>query len=350
MKKTLVLLYAMGLAGAACAQSSVTIFGIVDATLSRGTGSISNRTSMTRGGYYSNRIGFRGVEDLGGGMSAGFWLEAGLNPDDGTGVVSNTNNQASGTPASIGGAQGLTFSRRATVSLAGAWGELRLGRDYTPQYFNLLNGDPFYNTGVGASINSTAAITGVTEVRASNSVVYFTPKFGGFVVHVDHYLGENPSGTATSNDGTGTGIRVSYDNGPLSGGLAFSRTAYAAGDVKQNNVNLNYDFGVVKVLATYNSDRNGTISAKGYDVGAVVPVGVGNLKAAFSRQRTDAVGNPTAKKFALGYDYSLSKRTILYATLARVTNSGGSAQALNGAVTAPNGSSNGFDTGIRHSF
>lgn len=81
MKKPLILLSAIGLAGAACAQSSVTLFGIVDATLARGSGSIANRTQLTSGGHTTSRIGFRGVEDLGGGLSAIFWLEAGLAAD-----------------------------------------------------------------------------------------------------------------------------------------------------------------------------------------------------------------------------------------------------------------------------
>ncbi|ROZ74376.1 porin [Ramlibacter sp. WS9] len=350
MKKTLVLVSALGLAGAACAQSSVTMFGIVDVTLAHGTGSVSDRTQLLRGGYSSNRLGFRGVEDLGGGMSAGFWLEAGLNPDDGSGQPTSSNNQASGTPASAGGGQGLTFNRRSTISLGGAWGEFRMGRDLTPQYLNLAAGDPFGNVGVGSVVNYTAIITGVTNTRASNSIAYFSPRLGGFAVHAMHYFGENSSGAATSSDGTGDGIRLSYENGPLQAALALSRTKYAAGDVKQNNANVTYNFGVVKATATYNSDRNGAIAAKGYSLGAWVPIGASEIRAAYSHHRTSAVNNPAAKKISLGYHYNLSKRSVLYTTFARVRNEGGFAHALNGAATAPNGASNGFDLGIRHSF
>lgn len=117
MKKSLLLLSAMGLAGAACAQSSVTLFGIVDATIAHGSGSIAKRTQLSNGGYNSNRLGFRGVEDLGGGLSAHFWLEAALAVDDGQGGATNSNNQASGTGAATAGRQGLTFSRRSTVGI-----------------------------------------------------------------------------------------------------------------------------------------------------------------------------------------------------------------------------------------
>jgi len=145
----------LGAAAAASAQSSVTLFGVVDATLAFGRGSVAHRTQMLRGGYNSNRLGFRGVEDLGGGLSAQFWLETGFNVDDGSGQATNTNNQASSSaPAPSGG---LTFNRRSTVSIA------------------------------------------VANTRASNQISYFTPNtLGGFFVHAAHYLGENASGAATS--------------------------------------------------------------------------------------------------------------------------------------------------------
>ena len=71
---------------------------------------------------------------------------------------------------------------------------------------------------------------------------------------------------------------------------------------------------------------------------------------AYSRYKVDVAGDPTSKKLALGYVHNLSKRTALYVTVARVTNNGGAAQALNGSVTAANGNSTGYDLGIRHSF
>ena len=78
---------------------------------------------------YGSRLGFRGTEDLGGGLNASFWLEAGLNNDNGTGASTSTNNSTSTSQAGASGSQGLTFNRRSTVSLASTWGELRLGRD-----------------------------------------------------------------------------------------------------------------------------------------------------------------------------------------------------------------------------
>jgi len=348
MKKSLIALAAMAAAGVASAQSSVTLFGIVDATLAHGSGSVSSKTQLTNSGYNSSRLGFRGTEDLGGGMSASFWLEAGLNNDSGAGANTNTNNQASG---STGGG-GLTFNRRSTVSLAGGWGELRLGRDYSPQFWNLTVFDPFGTNGVGTTQTLNSIITGVTAVRASNGIGYFLPpNLGGFYGQVQYYLGENNSvPSATKDDGTGYGVRLGFASGPFNVALALSKTNYAAGDVKQDNIGGQWDFGMAKLMAHYSRDSAGTVDAKGWLIGTLVPVGAGEIRAAYSRYRTDAAGDPTSKKFALGYVHNLSKRTALYATYARVKNSGGASQGLNGAVTGANESSNGYDLGIRHSF
>jgi predicted porin len=85
------------------AQSSVTLFGVVDTDLAIGRGSVADRTQLSNSGNATSRIGFRGVEDLGGGMSASFWLEAGLSTDDGQGNATNSNNQPSGTGAGVAG-------------------------------------------------------------------------------------------------------------------------------------------------------------------------------------------------------------------------------------------------------
>jgi predicted porin len=352
MKKSLIALAVLAAAGAASAQSSVTLFGVVDATLAHGSGSVSDKTQLTNSGYNSSRLGFRGTEDLGGGMSASFWLEAGMSNDDGQGAATNSNNQATGVGAAVAGRQGLTFNRRSTVSLAGGWGELRLGRDYTPQFWNLTVFDPFGTNGVGTTQTLSSIITGVTAVRASNSIGYFLPgNLGGFYGQVQYYLGENnDAGAATDDDGRGLGLRVGFASGPFNVALALSRTDYAAGDVKQNNIGGQYDFGIAKLQMHYSKDTNGTLDGKGFLVGGLFPIGAGEIRLAVSQYKTDLAGTPKSRKIALGYVHNLSKRTALYTTYARVRNSGGAASALNGAVTAANSSSSGYDFGIRHSF
>jgi predicted porin len=345
---------ALAAAALASAQSSVTMFGVVDATVQR----ISNSggpsvTRLTNAGQVPSRLGFRGVEDLGGAMSAGFWLEAGIQNDDGRGIPSNTNNQASGAAPAAAGGQGLTFNRRSTVSLQSTWGELRLGRDFTPQVFNLTLYDPFLNTGAGAAQPYNYIVTGPTAVRASNSIGYFTPAtLGGFFAQLMHYRGENASNAP--NDGTGTGARLGYAGGVWEAALAVSRTNYAAGDVRQNNIGGSYKFGSVKLMGSLSRDRNGATRGDGAVVGALMQVGAGEVKAAFSQYKIETgLATPTGRKIAVGYSHSLSRRTALYATAARVRNSNGAAtSAAPGAAGTPaaNGSSTGFDVGVRHSF
>lgn len=348
IRDQLLLSVLVGTVGTAFGQTSLTLFGVADASISHGSGSTSNRTQISRGGLSSNRIGFRGAEDLGGGLSANFWLEAGYNLDDGSGVPTNTNNQAgSGATQS----QGLTFGRRSTVSLASVTlGEIRIGRDLVPQYLNHAAGDPFGNVGAGAAASYVANISGVTNTRASNSVGYLSPVVGGFGLQLMHYWGENARNAPNSNDGNGDGIRLAYTAGRMALGAAWGRTHYLAGDATQRNLNAAYDFGMVRLMATLNRDSTGVASGRGGVIGVVVPVGANELKASFSTYKTNAAINSEARKVAFGYVHQLSKRTAFYATYAHVRNSGGSTMALNNAVTAPGSSSNGYDVGLRHIF
>jgi predicted porin len=364
MNKTYLALAAIAVASAAHAQSSVTAFGVVDATLEHGSGSVASKTQLGTSGYNGSRIGFRGVEDLGGGLSASFWLEAGISNDNGTGSATNLNNQASGGPlAGLGGGQGLTFNRRSTVSVSGNWGELRIGRDYTPQYWSHAVFDPFFTNGAGASqvffselsnVGYTGGSTSVV-VRASNSFAYLLPSnIGGFYGWFQHYLGENASNSATPDDGTGSALRIGYAKGPFDVALALSKTKYAAGNLTLNNIAGSWDFGAVKIMGVYSSDKidaAAPLKGKGYLLGGTVPIGVSDIRFAYSQYKsTTAAAEPKSQKYAIGYDYNLSKRTIVYATYAHVKNSGGATQALNGSVTGANQSSTGYDLGIRHSF
>jgi len=373
MQRKLIPLAMLGLtvsfAGSVSAQSSAAIFGVLDLSIAHGSGSISNRSRLVSGGLNASRVGFRGTEDLGGGMSASFWLEAGLNGDTGTGVASNINNQplgafnpATGANAPVrDGTQGLTFNRRSTVSLAGKWGELRVGRDFTPQYRNIDNAD--MGIGGGYSLVSEATVIGPTFARASNSIAYLynTSGFGngpGFYGTLMYYMGENSSTAANKNDGNGAGLRLGYANGPANVSLALSRTKYLAGDQSQNNIFGSWKFNAATLVALYEWDRNdalvGGSKAKGYAIGALIAMGAAQVQLAHSRYRvdrvTETVNHPTSNKYAVGYIHHLSKRTALYASYAHVANRGGAALSLNGSTTRANSSSNSYDLGVRHHF
>jgi len=360
MKRSLIALAALAVVGAASAQvngfaagngSSVTVFGVVDATVAIGNGDTSNKTRLTNSGYNSSRLGFKGVEDLGGGLKARFWLEAGVNNDDGSGAATNVSNQATGGAlAGMNGSQGLTFNRSSWVALNGSFGEVRLGRDYTPQFWSFTVYDPFGTNGVGTTQALNSSGGGVTIVRASNSIAYITPSMSGFAVWAQTYFGENAS-NAASQAGDGSAIRVQYDNGPLSLAVAFSKTTTGAGtDVQSTNFGGSYDMKVAQLIGFWNKDANtGAKDVVGYTIGALVPVApAGTVRVSFSS--SDNGAGAKTDKFSLGYVYDFSKRTALYGTFASLSNSGGAAQALNGAVTPANGSSTGFDVGIRHAF
>ncbi|WP_427913879.1 porin [Ramlibacter sp. MMS24-I3-19] len=397
MKKSLIALAVLAAAGTASAQSSVTLFGIVDATIQRVSNGGAGGGSVTRlhnSGESSSRLGFRGTEDLGGGMSASFWLEAGVNNDDGTGQTLSTNNQFAATSAfASGGGEagrnaraqngtGLVFNRRSTVSLAGGFGEIRLGRDYTPQFWNLTVFDPYGTVGVGTNLMTSLNVSGPTSVRASNTIGYFLPgNLGGFYGQIQHYRGENSSTVANSGDGNGTAFRFGYAAGPVNVAIASGRTSYSlvtalatatsvtggaqpAGSTRATNIAGSWNFGFMTLMAQASRDKadalagvgGGSAKGKGYLLGATAPIGAGVLKFAASQYTTDYAGagtDPRARKYALGYVHNLSKRTAVYTTIARVQNNSTSAVSVfNGAAAAPalGAHSTGYDLGIRHSF
>ena len=333
------------------AQSSVTLFGVADAVVQYGTGSVYSNTQLGTGSNEVSRIGMRGTEDLGAGLSASFWLEAGYNIDTGTSQATNTNNQINGATTS-----GLTFNRRSTVSLVGDWGETRIGRDYTPQFLSTGVFDAFGGVGIGISetYRGVAAFhpnSAPTAARASNSFGYLLPAtLGGFYGQGQFYRGENVGG-ANASDGNGSGLRAGYRSGPFNVAIATGTTKYVTGDFRMSNIGGWWEFSGAKVMAQISRDNVGTIKSRGYQVGIQAPLGNGQIRLAQSAYRTDNGATvPETKKYAAGYVYDFSKNTALYTTVVHLTNSGGSKFALNGAVTAADNSSNGYEFGIRHRF
>ena len=395
MKKSLVALAALAVAGVASAQSSVTLFGVVDASISSysstsrdlngatflnpfylNQGSVKvSRRELANSGYNSSRLGFRGTEDLGGGLAASFWLEAPISNDDGATGVS-------------------TFNRRSTVSLSGGFGEVRLGRDYTPTFWNNTVFDPFGTNGVGTNLIQTAVADFGHPTRASNTIGYFLPpNLGGFYGQLQYGFHEKTKydpGLATpnvaNNSRTGRNIagRFGYANGPLDVAIAYGSSTigdqfYAGTTTKLNTLNLgaSYDFGPVKLFGEVSRTKNkvdyevtpfvaaADVDLTGYLLGVTVPVGAGLIRASYSRVKYDfnevqlpftpAAADPKASKLAIGYVHNLSKRTALYATIARVSNKNGAALTvggpafINNAVFTPQNST-GYDFGIRHAF
>ncbi|OOG53173.1 porin [Polaromonas sp. C04] len=370
MKKTLLIAAMACTAAAAQAQSSVTLFGVIDTAYEHLSGNAlaGSTNRLISSGNNSSRLGFKGVEDLGGGLNASFWLEAGINSQNGTGSTTTTNNQVGGA-----GSGGLTFNRRSTVSLAGNFGEIRLGRDFAPTYLNLSNFDPFGNDGAGAESNESqalASLNGVqTATRVSNGIGYLLPSnLGGFYGQMTYALGGNSSNTVngagqnTSLDGNYVGGVFGYQNGPVNVAIAYGQTKIAAiGNYDQGNIGGSYNFGPATVMAQYDQEKVGSGGALGiqknniYMLGVDVPVGPGDVLATYTHDKADN-NAVKANQYAVGYVYHLSKRTAIYGTYAHISNNGTGANvatntsAASGTGFVQGGSSNGIDIGLRTSF
>ena len=347
MKKSILALAVLGAtASTAFAQSSVTLFGVIDAnarSIKNGTVSIKQ---LGNNGLGANQLGFRGIEDLGGGLRAGFHIETAFSPDVGTATTENGSSKF--------------WQRRSTVSLMGGFGEIRLGRDLDPSYLNMAQ-EPFGNLGIGSALNFVTGLgSGATTiVRADNMIAYHAPGgLGGFFGSVGVAAGEGVPGVKY------IGGRLGYAAGPLfvAAGTGKTQTA-TTNDYKMSNLAANYDFGVAKVFTLYNQQKWGNLEQKLMGLGAHVPIGNFVLRASAVRVdqsgRTAANVNTDANDAnlaAVGGVYHLSKRTALYSTVSRITNKGSASFSISGnagvvpAAAALGKKSSGYEAGLRHIF
>ena len=345
---------------------------------------------MTTSGNASSQLGFKGTEDLGGGMSASFWFEAQLNNDTGSGsgfngtnvgsisttpgaaITSATSTIANSSTANNGG---LVFNRRSTIDLAGDFGAIRLGRDYTPSFWNHTVFDPFGTVGAGAGSNITLllGINGLTAARTNNGFSYLygiAPNGGshglgstGVYAQVTMAPAENLSTAAAGAAGQYTGARVGYANGPLNvaGSYAESNNQNTALiKYKETNIAGSYDLGVAQLMAHWGT--NDTSTAAGakqthYGIGAKIPMGSGYIPVSYNSVSVNDATTSGASQFAIGYVYNLSKRSALYTTYSALSNKNGGKYFFNGgngggAPGLPSTTGNGtaYDIGLRTSF
>jgi len=353
MKKSLLALAVLGAyAGVASAQSSVTLYGTVDLSAKYvKNDNAKKRYSLAQDGINSSQLGFKGTEDLGGGLKAGFVLLAGVNADSGT-----TNQQF--------------FNRKATVSLMGNFGEVRLGRDYTPTFWNNTIFDAFGTNGLGDSSHVGQKLA-ATFVRANNSIGYFLPSgIGGVYGQVMAAAGENGTGpnlygtVVGNNPGRYVGARVGFAAGPFDIAGAYGAQKFVSGaqDQKTLNIGASYDLSVVKLMGYYDRDTQsvagGTDKENRFSFSVVAPFGQSEIHAGYEASKRDNVGVKTkVDQFAFGYVYNLSKRTAVYSTVSRLSNKngtlltvgGGNAIGSDGTVVG-NPKSTGFEFGLRHFF
>lgn len=319
-------------AGAASAQTTLNIYGIVDAGIvSERGGPAGNVTTLSSGVQSGSRLGFKGMEDLGGGLSAKFVLESGFGVDNGTmgqGVGQN----------------GQLFGRQAYVGLSSRVGEVTLGRQYSPHFLLLDEIDPFGTGLAGASTNLMS-----TTRRMDNTIKLSTPSWSGFAGELAYGFGEVAGDNKANRQ---IGASVGYANGPLVVKLAHHRAENALATDRAKNSLLagKYDFGVAAVSLGFGVNKGvGTTDSRDYLIGASMPIGSGTVLASYIRKNDRSALNADATQWALGYTYALSKRTNLYTSYARINNDPGAAFTVGNATDVGSGDK-AFNLGIRHKF
>lgn len=358
MKRSLfALALALGAAaGAASAQSTVSLFGVIDLALTRvDNGAASTVNSLSQDGQSSSRFGVRAVEDLGGGLRAIAWIEGSVGADTGCGGPT-----IGATPS----CPGHTWQRRSTVSVAGPFGELRLGRDYVPTFWNLVDFSPFGYNGIGspAGTASTLGSGATTFVRANNTVGYFLPPLGGLYGQAMVAAGEGTTGNKYA------GGRLGYAGGPVNVAVSYgrtSRTGTMADAYTVFDVGAAYTVGVLTLQGYFGRYEYLDRKQDQALLGVLVRLGSGTLKGSYIRARGElgpSGRSQGADQIAVGYVHDLSKRTALYGTYATIDNkdkNGGASGASGALFTVGNGSLDGFQggqrsrglqLGIRHNF
>jgi predicted porin len=292
MKKSLFALAALtAFAGVASAQSSVTAFGIIDlAARNVKNGNAGSIKSLSSGGQATSRFGFRGVEDLGGGLRAGFWIESEVGPD--TGAAGST----------VGSATNVFWARRSTISLMGGFGEVRLGRDWTPTYSSFNTVEIFGYVGVASPANlrgafyTNAGSGTASAVRQSNTVAYFLPNLGGLTGQVQVSAGEG-----AANQNKSMGARLAYAAGPLTVAGSWgkmNKQLAMTDDLTTWNLGGRFNFGFATVGAMYEVSEYGivgrTLEQKLATANIVVPMGAGQFKAQYTETGGLGAGATTA--------------------------------------------------------
>ncbi len=297
---------AAAIAAPAFAQSSVTLYGRMNTSIENQKENGNSRKWVVANN--ASRLGFKGVEDIGGGLKASFNLEHGLNSDNGA-------------------ASGTFWGREAWVQLAGDFGAIRLG-NYTPEsYFATADYISMHNHDTGSSSD---ALYDFTTYRSSNKVGYFTPTFGGFSASASVSAGEGQAGQKRLLD-----LAANYVGGPVHLGFGYSKE----GDVNQWAVRGLYEIGPFVLGAYHQQSENGNN---------------GSLTNKYKTTRVSAAYNLGASEFhfnygkatngdqwTLGYNYNLSKRTRVYVHYTDYD--------LNKRVKN-NGEFSALITGIRHNF
>jgi predicted porin len=299
MKKSLFALAVLGaFAGAASAQTNVTVYGVADLSLSKTTGTSAQMSGNGLMNNGNSRIGFRGTEDLGGGLKASFQFEHAVN-------------------AESGATDAVMFQRAANMSLSGNWGTFYMGRGLSTG-FHAIAAYELTGTANYSALANQFGFTGGT--RNNSEFRYTTPNFGGFSAALG-YITDTDNATADAE----IGLNAIYRGGPISAGLGYTRLGGGGSDWSLGGA---YDFGAFKVAASY-QNPNGV--SRGFTLGGGATFGAVSLVLDIARETGNGIKNTD---YLLEAKYSLSKRTTVYGAFHR-----------EGTASA-----NSFGVGVRHNF
>jgi len=361
MKKTLVAVAAMAVVTGAMAN--VTLYGNIDQAYVKSTTTVdgaqtASTTKMTSYQMGGSQIGVKGEEDLGGGLKASFLQELNVLTDTDTGSVG---------------------TRQAYVGLSGGFGAVRIGKQYSAAFFNMLNADPFGATGgTGALYVSNVLVGngagGDNPLRQDKAIQYELPTFvpGLRAVVTKVFAGTDTTDGSGEKTGDSTGYGFVYASGPLNVGFTSDSItgqsiaaiksvaavdaygsvaaveavegvdAAAGSKTKLTTMTLSYDLGVAKVSYGDAKIMNSGAGVKVTMYGVAVPMGAVTLMATQSTGTANALaGDTSLKGTQYGANYALSKRTVAYW---HVNNS--TSTTIANAVTKVKG----FGLGVHHSF
>ncbi|MGE4239998.1 porin [Ramlibacter sp.] len=321
------------------AQSSVQLMGTVDTFVGsmRMAGDTGRRTVVGSGGMTTSWFGFKGTEDLGGGLKANFALTAFFQADSGTaGRFAND----------------PFFSRDANVSLSGRFGTVMLGRGLAPNFLPTILFNPFgdsftfsplvLHNNVPLFNPSGWAATTPSDTGWANEILYTTPNFGGLTANFHYQFGE----VANDNGVRNFGANLLFFKGPFaatafyeSDDLSNPVPARFTGDARRTDwmLGASWDFTAAKLFGTYGRSRTSIspLESRTVSLGGTVPVGAGKIM--LGTARTEYTPGRTRRTTTVGYDHNLSKRTDVYVNVMRDT------------ITTFSGGTS-FGAGIRHRF
>lgn len=346
MKKHLIALAVLAASGAAMAQSSVQIYGLVDAYVGSSqdtTGKSGNtaktdassQTVINSGGLKSSRWGMKGSEDLGGGLKAGFKLEQRFKSDDGS-------------------LDGVNFKGESSISLSGDFGTVALGRMGTP--YDDLRGktNPIADTSISPVGDTIKEAKADYTDKTDNTVAYVSPTFNGFSAAIAAAFNEDK--TALLGGTHHTSLKLQYANGPLLVGYGYQKEeAKDKGGADGSKFNLlaaSYDFGVAKLVGGYQAAEYTASNTKSgeqdnYYFGVQAPVASNiNVYFGYVNSRFDAVaanGDVKSTGYTLAANYVLSKRTDAYVGYKHIKKENDNTSADLGTIKT-------FAVGVRHAF